>query len=92
MDNELKLCRSFIPVEPPVPEGYKKCPECAKLLQLRGYGGHMWGVHGIRVGDRARLQRVYDWVMATTRDHETGIIRIPDDSPVVKLYQPAKKS
>ena len=84
--NELIGKRCFGGVEN-VPAGYKACPECAKLLKLQGYGGHMYGVHGIRVGDKARLNMVVEWVMSTTRDQESGVIRIKDDSPGVKLYQ-----
>ena len=92
MVDELKICRGITPHSPYVPQGYKKCPECGVLLKNRGYGGHMYGIHGIRVGDKARLNKVYEWVMATTRDSETGIIRIPHDAPIVKLYQPKTKS
>ena len=88
MVNELKICT----VTTPVPYGYKKCPECGVLLKNRGYGGHMYGVHGIRVGDKARLNKVYEWVMATARDRDTGVISIPDNSPMVKLYKPIKRS
>ena len=90
MADRFKVCIPRTPHSPSVPQGYKKCPECGKLLKLQGYGGHMWGVHGIRVGDKARLNKVYEWMMATTRDTDTGIIRIPDDAPIIKLYHPKK--
>ena len=92
MVDEHKICRGTTPCLPCVPHGYKECPECGKHLQLQGFGGHMWGVHGIRVGDKARLNKVYEWVMATTRNMDTGVISIPDNSPVVKLYKPIKRS
>jgi len=88
MADRFKVCIPKTPHSPPVPYGYKECPECGKLLKLQGFGGHMWGVHGIRVGDKARLNKVYEWMMATTRDTDTGIIRIPGDAPIIKLYQP----
>jgi len=89
MADKLKICTAGTPHKAPVPYGYKECPECGKLLQLQGFGGHMWGVHGIRVGDKARLNELYDWFMATTRDQDTGIIRMPEDK-AVKFYQHKK--
>ena len=85
MVDGFKICTAGTPV----PQGYKRCAECGKLLKLQGFGGHMWGVHGIRVGDKARLNELYDWFMATTRDQDTGIIRMPEDK-AVKFYQHKK--
>ena len=82
MVDRFKICRGGTPV----PHGYKECPECGKLLKLRGYGGHMYGVHGIRTGDKARLNMVYEWFLATTRERDTGIIRIPDNKVADKFY------
>jgi len=46
----------------------------------------MYGVHGIRTGDKARLNMVYEWFLATTRERDTGIIRIPDNKVADKFY------
>ena len=91
MVDELKICTSKTSHSPPVPHGYKECPECGKLLQLQGYGGHMWGIHGIRVGDKARLNKLWDWFNSTTREKDTGILRIPDEV-ATRFYQVKKQS
>ena len=36
----------------------KKCPLCDRDLTPQGFGGHMWGVHGIRTGEHAKLADV----------------------------------
>lgn len=41
--------------EQDAPQGYKRCPICDKLLLSRGFGGHMHGIHGVRIGEKARL-------------------------------------
>jgi hypothetical protein len=39
----------------PAPQGYKTCPICGRHIKAQGFGGHMWGVHGIKVGRKAEL-------------------------------------
>ena len=34
----------------------KECPICNKQVDERGFGGHMFGVHGIRIGTRATIE------------------------------------
>lgn len=46
---------SVTPQEQSAPEGYKRCPICDKLVRSRGFGGHMHGIHGVRIGEKARL-------------------------------------
>ena len=43
------------PKEQVAPQGYKRCPLCDKLVHSRGFGGHMHGIHGVRIGEKARL-------------------------------------
>jgi hypothetical protein len=39
----------------PASHGYKRCPVCGREIKAQGFGGHMWGVHGIKVGRKAEL-------------------------------------
>ena len=34
----------------------KKCPICGRVISSQGYGGHMWGVHGVKVGEKANIE------------------------------------
>jgi len=36
----------------------KVCPICEKKLTAQGWGGHMWGVHGMKTGEHAKLADV----------------------------------
>lgn len=38
------------------------CKICNKIFDKQGYGGHMWGVHGIRVGLKKYAQESADMV------------------------------
>lgn len=42
-------------VRTPVPYGFKQCSLCDKLVKNQGLGGHMWGVHSVKVGPKARM-------------------------------------
>ena len=35
--------------------GYKRCPVCERDIKNQGFGGHMWGVHGVKVGQKAQV-------------------------------------
>lgn len=35
--------------------GYKRCPLCERDIKKQGFGGHMWGVHGVKTGQKAQL-------------------------------------
>jgi hypothetical protein len=37
-----------------------KCPKCGKEMIDKGLGGHLYGVHMIRVGDKAELASLRD--------------------------------
>ena len=86
MVDRLNICTAITPHTPPVPLGYKKCPECGVLLKARGYGGHMYGIHGIRVGDKARLQKLWDWYNSIQRESDSGYLLIPENL-ALKFYQ-----
>lgn len=36
------------------------CKICGKTFDKQGYGGHMWGVHNVRVGLKAYAQEAAD--------------------------------
>ena len=61
MENRFQICtaghahRLLIPHDIPVKHGYKECPICHKLVKAQGFGGHMHGVHSVKVGQKARL-------------------------------------
>ena len=38
----------------------KTCPICGKKIKSQGYGGHMWGVHGVKVGETAQIKERLD--------------------------------
>lgn len=36
----------------------KKCNICGKEVEAQGLGGHIWGIHGIRVGTRYEIEEL----------------------------------
>ena len=34
------------------------CPLCQRELTKQGFGGHMWGTHGVKIGEHAKLADV----------------------------------
>lgn len=36
----------------------KKCPICGKEVEAQGLGGHIWGIHGVRVGTRYEIEEL----------------------------------
>ena len=38
--------------------GKVRCQLCGKEVEPRGLGGHIWGVHGIRVGSKEEIKRL----------------------------------
>ena len=56
----------------------KICPLCEKDLPAQGFGGHMWGVHGVKIGDRAKLSDVQKRVAKLEDDVPTRIAKLED--------------
>lgn len=36
----------------------KKCNICGKAVEAQGLGGHLWGVHGVRVGTKYEIEEL----------------------------------
>jgi len=68
----------------------KACPLCNREFSAQGLGGHMWAMHGVKVGDRARLEDVNKRVIKL--EDELAKARLNDSSAPIQRELEALRS
>jgi hypothetical protein len=66
----------------------KQCPLCNREFSAQGLGGHMWSMHGVKVGDRARLEDVNKRVIKL--EDELAKAKLSDNTPTLSDFNRLK--